>query len=572
MSSDEERLTVVNVVASTRVAEELNLPDIAIQLNCEYEPEQFPGVVYRVINPKLAILMFRSGRAVCTGGKNEGNIHAGIQMMIADLVNSGITTWSLSPNKDPVRVMASSPLPGKPTYNNKDWYADEAFVLKAKEKRKKIEGELKSKMETVNWRHIEDGSKSASPATLLRGGVGATLTSRNKTLTVDGVKLAVGDRLLVAGEENSTHNGIYVVTSLGPTVLTRSEDCDNLDEEDESGVPKGYPGIIGSRKVATGMLVPITEGKEHAGEIWILEGTHQIALGVTPGGTIQGDGTMKFSLDDEVVTDDVVVTGSGMFSITLTPESDEKRRVREKKQLIQHEIESGLSKKKSEEAYKTARGDMHREKAEYLLSIMDVKFGGDVPDGEGGLNEEKAKLQHAKDIIEESLSGEIDKFPCLAAFKARCTRYPTYAEWFKVTYATSQDYTLPIDDKGTLEISPSHLWCDGKSGDVTIEVQNMVATYALHYPEDYDGHDRWTGEAQADQPRKLNLNSLTFHLPFDKVEYEPEQFPGLIYRLDYPKVVCLIFGSGKMVITGARHKDEILEAVQIIQDELADLL
>ena len=39
MLSDEERLTVVNVVASTRVAEELDLPDIAIQLNCEYEPE-----------------------------------------------------------------------------------------------------------------------------------------------------------------------------------------------------------------------------------------------------------------------------------------------------------------------------------------------------------------------------------------------------------------------------------------------------------------------------------------------------------------------------------------------------
>ena len=49
MLSDEERLTVVNVVASTRVAEELDLPDIAIQLNCEYEPEQFPGVVYRVV-------------------------------------------------------------------------------------------------------------------------------------------------------------------------------------------------------------------------------------------------------------------------------------------------------------------------------------------------------------------------------------------------------------------------------------------------------------------------------------------------------------------------------------------
>ena len=237
MSSDEERLTVVNVVASTRVAEELDLPDIAIQLNCEYEPEQFPGVVYRVVDPKLAILMFRSGRAVCTGGKNRDNIKTGIERMIGDLRAAGIETWDLD--------------------------------------------------------------------------------------------------------------------------------------------------------------------------------------------------------------------------------------------------------------------------------------------------------------------------------------------------------------------------------DVQIEVQNMVATYALHYPEDYDGRARFddqnimviedgdklilaTDEQKEDDdvetrklhaddplaglPRRLNLNNLTFHLPFDKVEYEPEQFPGLIYRLDFPKVVCLIFGSGKMVITGARHKDEILEAVQIIQDELADLL
>ena len=238
MKSDEERLTVVNVVASTRVAEELDLPDIAIQLNCEYEPEQFPGVVYRVVDPKLAILMFRSGRAVCTGGKNEENIQEGITRMIGDLRAAGIDTW---------------------------------------------------------------------------------------------------------------------------------------------------------------------------------------------------------------------------------------------------EVE-----------------------------------------------------------------------------------------------------------------------------DVKIEVQNMVATYALHYPEDYDGTARMDdintrvidldggeirpatdeeveaedprirgikeGEPLATMPRKLNLNNLTFHLPFDKVEYEPEQVPGLIYRLDFPRVVCLIFGSGKMVITGARRKDEILEAVQFIQDELADLL
>ena len=106
--NDEDRLTVVNVVASTRVAEELDLPDIAIQLNCEYEPEQFPGVVYRVADPKLAILMFRSGRAVCTGGKDEDNIHTGIERMINDLRSAGITTWDLKDVEIEVQNMVAT--------------------------------------------------------------------------------------------------------------------------------------------------------------------------------------------------------------------------------------------------------------------------------------------------------------------------------------------------------------------------------------------------------------------------------------------------------------------------------
>ena len=237
MLSDEERLTVVNVVASTRVAEELDLPDIAIQLNCEYEPEQFPGVVYRVVDPKLAILMFRSGRAVCTGGKNQNNIEVGIEMMTRDLQAAGIETWPLD----------------------------------------KVEIEVQNMVATYSLFYPEDYD-------------GVARMDDNNTRVID------------------TPDGIRAAT------------------------------------------------------------------------------------DEEV--------------------ADEDSRIR-------------------------------------------------------GIRE---------------------------------------------------------------------------------------------------------GEPLAALPRKLNLNNLPFHLPFDKVEYEPEQFPGLIYRLDYPRVVCLIFGSGKMVITGARAKDEILEAVQFIQDELADLL
>jgi transcription initiation factor TFIID TATA-box-binding protein len=43
--------------------------------------------------------------------------------------------------------------------------------------------------------------------------------------------------------------------------------------------------------------------------------------------------------------------------------------------------------------------------------------------------------------------------------------------------------------------------------------------------------------------------------------YEPEQFPGLIYRMEEPKVVILLFASGKLVCTGAKKEEEVYESV-----------
>jgi transcription initiation factor TFIID TATA-box-binding protein len=44
--------------------------------------------------------------------------------------------------------------------------------------------------------------------------------------------------------------------------------------------------------------------------------------------------------------------------------------------------------------------------------------------------------------------------------------------------------------------------------------------------------------------------------------YEPEQFPGLIYRMEEPKVVILLFASGKLVCTGAKREQDVYDAVQ----------
>jgi len=81
-----------------------------------------------------------------------------------------------------------------------------------------------------------------------------------------------------------------------------------------------------------------------------------------------------------------------------------------------------------------------------------------------------------------------------------------------------------------------------------IEIQNIVAS--------------------SDLGQSINLNAIAITLGLERVEYEPEQFPGLVYRLDVPKVVLLLFGSGKLVCTGARKPQDVEDAVDKITVEL----
>jgi transcription initiation factor TFIID TATA-box-binding protein len=75
--------------------------------------------------------------------------------------------------------------------------------------------------------------------------------------------------------------------------------------------------------------------------------------------------------------------------------------------------------------------------------------------------------------------------------------------------------------------------------------------------------------ASANLYAEVNLEKAAFLL--ENVMYEPEQFPGLIYRMADPKVVLLIFSSGKMVCTGAKHEDEVKVAAEKICQKLNTL-
>ena len=56
----------------------------------------------------------------------------------------------------------------------------------------------------------------------------------------------------------------------------------------------------------------------------------------------------------------------------------------------------------------------------------------------------------------------------------------------------------------------------------------------------------------------------------DNVMYEPEQFPGLILRMGDPKVVMLLFASGKIVCTGAKNEQMVQESVKKIHKILEE--
>jgi transcription initiation factor TFIID TATA-box-binding protein len=72
----------------------------------------------------------------------------------------------------------------------------------------------------------------------------------------------------------------------------------------------------------------------------------------------------------------------------------------------------------------------------------------------------------------------------------------------------------------------------------------------------------------ADLGEALNLNAIAIGFGLEKTEYEPEQFPGLVYRMDEQPTVALIFGSGKMVITGGKNTDDVSAGVDHVYQTL----
>lgn len=77
---------IQNIVASGSVGMDLNLNTLAMKLdNTEYEPEQFPGLVYKLPDDRATFLLFSNGKIVCTGTKTEDEVHVVVEKLIKNL-------------------------------------------------------------------------------------------------------------------------------------------------------------------------------------------------------------------------------------------------------------------------------------------------------------------------------------------------------------------------------------------------------------------------------------------------------------------------------------------------------
>lgn len=75
-----------------------------------------------------------------------------------------------------------------------------------------------------------------------------------------------------------------------------------------------------------------------------------------------------------------------------------------------------------------------------------------------------------------------------------------------------------------------------------------------------------------DLENTVNLNAANLTLGLENTEYEPEQFPGVIYRPEKSPCVLLIFNSGKVVVTGGATREDAQSAFDLLHQELSPLL
>jgi len=91
ITKDHLEIAVRNIVASVNMGHRIHLESAAKSMpRCMYEPEQFPGLIHRMVDPRAVILLFASGKLVCAGTNKEAEMHRAVNNLRATLLEKNL--------------------------------------------------------------------------------------------------------------------------------------------------------------------------------------------------------------------------------------------------------------------------------------------------------------------------------------------------------------------------------------------------------------------------------------------------------------------------------------------------
>ncbi len=106
-------LQITNMVASANFEIELDLYAVALNIpDVEYEPEQFPGAILRIDEPKASLLLFKNGKVICAGTKTKQEVEIALQKALKMLLPYAKKTknFSMTPSYEFVNLVAAANL------------------------------------------------------------------------------------------------------------------------------------------------------------------------------------------------------------------------------------------------------------------------------------------------------------------------------------------------------------------------------------------------------------------------------------------------------------------------------
>ena len=87
-------LNVVNLLATSRFAEYIDLDHFSTETGLDFDPDRFPGMTFKITEPKVCALIFRSGRIVITGAKKIADVETALDITFKSLIKHGCALWS----------------------------------------------------------------------------------------------------------------------------------------------------------------------------------------------------------------------------------------------------------------------------------------------------------------------------------------------------------------------------------------------------------------------------------------------------------------------------------------------